>query len=88
MSTAKGCVVVGGEVVEALVVLGTVVVGTDVVEADVCEAASDVVVIGVVTVVFDEPGVASVDETSVACPVAEQATISSRDPTFNRIGSP
>ena len=68
---------------------GTVVVETRVVvvEADVDEAAADVVVSGTVTVVVDEPGV-DVDETSAACPVVEQATISSRDPTFSRIGTP
>ena len=82
MSTPKGCVVVGGAVVKTVVVLGTVVV-----EADVDEAASDVLV-GDVTVVVGEVVVANGDETAVACPVVEQATISSRDPTLNRIGIP
>ncbi len=72
---------VGGGVVDAVVVVGTVVV-----EADVDEAAAEVLVSGVVTVVVDEPG--DGDGTSVACPVVEQATISSRGPTFSRIGTP
>jgi len=66
-------------VVDAAVVEEVVVV---VVEAVVVEVAV-VVVTGVVSVV-----VANVDGTSVACPVDEQATISSRDPTATRIGIP
>ena len=69
------------EVVDATVVVGTIVVG--VVAANVEEAATDVLVNDVVTVV-----VANVDGTSVACPVVEQAIISSRNPTLNRIGIP
>lgn len=73
---------VGGEVVDAVVLGGAVVV-----EADVDEVAAAVLVGGIVTVVVGEPGV-DVDGTSAAGPVVEQATISSRDPTFSRIGTP
>jgi len=73
--------------VERCAVDAVVVPGTVVVEADVGEAAADVLV-GDVSVVVGEEGVANVDGTSVACPVVEQATISSRDPTLNRIGIP
>lgn len=84
MSTAT-VVDVEGAVVDATVVVGTMVVA---VEADVVAVAIDVLVKGVLSVVVDEVVVANVDETSVACPVVEQATISSRDPTLNRIGIP
>jgi hypothetical protein len=77
-------VVVDGAVVDVTVVAGTrvVVVGADVVEVAV------VVLVGDVSVVVGEVVVANGDETAVACPVVEQATISSRDPTINRIGIP
>ena len=39
-------------------------------------------------VVINEFVVADVDEASLACPVVEQATISSRDPMVNRIWFP
>jgi hypothetical protein len=84
MSTAT-VVEVEGAVVDATVVVGTMVV---VVEADVVAEAIDVLVKGVVSVVVDEVAAADVDETSVACPAVEQATISSRGPTLNRIGIP
>jgi hypothetical protein len=58
------------------------------VDADVGEVAIDVLVGDVVRVVVGEVVVANGDETSVACPVVEQATISSRVPTLNRIGIP
>ena len=83
MSTPKGCVVVEGAMVDAVVVLGTVVV-----EADVDETAAEVVVRGVVIVVADDAVVVDIDGASVACPVVEQATISNRDPTLSRIGIP
>jgi hypothetical protein len=67
-------------VVDAPVVVELVVV---VVEAAVVEVAIDVLVTGAVSVV-----VANVDRTSVACPVDEQATISSKSPTVIRIGIP
>jgi hypothetical protein len=41
-----------------------------------------------VSVVVGEVVVAKGDETSVACPVVEQATISSRDPILSRIVTP
>ena len=84
MSTPKGFVVVGGAVVDADGVLGTVDV-----EATVGAVATDPLLVrGVVAVVADEPFDATVDGMSVACPVVEQATISSRDQPFNRIGIP
>jgi hypothetical protein len=76
-------VVVDGSVVDVTVVVGTRVV---VVEADV--VAVVVVLVGDVSVVVGDVVVANVDETAVACPVVEQATISSRDPTLSRIGIP
>ena len=81
MSTAG--VVIAGTVVAATVVVVALVV----VEADVVEVVVDVEV-DPVRVVADGVIVANVDATSVACPVVEQATISSRDPTPNRIGIP
>ena len=81
MSTAG--VVIAGTVVAATVVVVALVV----VEADVVEVAVDVDV-DTVRVVADDVVVANVDATSVACPVVEQATISSRDPTPNRIRIP
>lgn len=84
MSTPKGFVVVGDAVVEAAGLPGTVVVA-----AAVGEVATDVPLVGgVVTVVEVGPVVATVDGMSVACPVVEQATISSRDQPFSRIGTP
>lgn len=65
---------------DVTVVVGAMVV---VVEADVVELLIDVVVGAVVDVVAGD-----VDGTSVACPVVEQATISSRDPSPIRIGIP
>jgi hypothetical protein len=78
-------VVVDGGVVDVAVVVGTRVV---VVEPDVVEGAIEVLVEGVVSVVVGEVVVAKGDETSVACPAVEQATISSRDPIFSRIVTP
>ena len=83
MSTAP-VVVVDGAVVDATVVVATRVV---VVEADVVEVVV-VVLVGGVGVAVGEVVVANGDETAVACPVVEQATMSSRDPTLNRIGIP
>ena len=79
MATAT-VVAVKGAVVDAPVVVGKMVVG--VMDAEV-EVATGVLVEDVVSGV-----VADVDGTSVACPVVEQATISSRAPTLNRIGIP
>lgn len=59
-----------------------------VVDAVVGEVAIDVLVGEVVSVVVGEVVVADADEKSVACPLVEQATISSRVPTLNRIGIP
>ena len=74
-------------VIAGTVVAATVVVVAPVVEADVVEVVIDVEV-DTVRVVADDVVVANVDATSVACPVVEQATISSRNPTPNRIGIP
>ncbi len=72
-------------VVDATVVVGVMVVVV-VVKADVVELAIDVVVGDVVVGGVVDVVVANVDGTSVACPVVEQATISSRDPSLPRFG--
>lgn len=85
-STATVVVVDPDVVVDATVVVGAMVVV--VVEADVVELLIDVVVGTVVDVVVAPVDETPGDGTSVACPVVEQATVSSRDPSPIRIGTP